>query len=684
MTITRTLTLIWTLLALIPTAQARPLTPEDLVGVRRVGSPSVTPDGKTVFYAVTTYDLQSNRGSTRLWSADAQGKTAPRPITTADSSAFAPSVSPDGKTLAFVSVRKDGPQIWLLPLAGPGEAVMLTTLPTGASPPLVWSPDSRRILFHSQVDPKCMDVACIEASARAEKPRHSGQLFTGLLYRHWNAWRDGLVNHVLVVNVADGKLDLLTPGQHDSPPVALGGAVDYRFSPDGREVAYVMNTDAMPAASTNNDVFVLDLASGKSTRVSAGKGNDFSPAYSPDGKYLAWLSMARPGYESDKADIILMDRAAKTQANLTAKLDLSVARFDFAPDQHQIFFICDEKGHNNLFRVNFSGQLHKDLDRVFITDLVPLKNYQLILVNQSITRPPEVFFHGGKYASANPDALRDPALVPVSRVNDAHLAPITMGEADELWFKGARGDQVHALILKPPAFDPAKKYPVVFLLHGGPQGSFGHDFHPRWNSQMFAAPGYVVVMPNFHGSSGYGQKFQDSIQADWGGGPYQDVMAALKEVRRLSYVDPKRVGAAGASYGGYLINWIGGQTREFNVLVSHSGVFNIESMYGSTEELWFPERENLGTPWQNRKVYQKWSPHQHVGNWKTPTLVVHGAMDFRVTVDQGMQLFTSLQRLGVPSKFLYFPDEDHFVFKPQNRILWWNTVWGYLATYLKP
>jgi dipeptidyl aminopeptidase/acylaminoacyl peptidase len=665
-------------------ATARPLTPEDLVAVKRVGSPAVTPDGRSVFYTVTTYDLKTNKGSTRIWTAEVEGKTAPRAVTTSDSSAFSPSVSPDGKTLAFVSVRKDGPQLFLLPLTGAGEAAPLTTLSTGVSGPLVWSPDSRRILFHSQVDPKCMDVACIEAAGTAEKPRHSGQLFTGLLYRHWNAWRDGLVNHVLVVDVADGKLNLLTPGQHDAPPVALGGAVDYVFSPDGREVAYVMNTDAMPAASTNNDVFVLDLASGKSTRVSTGKGNDFSPAYSPDGKYLAWLSMARPGYESDKADIILQDRAARTRVNLTAALDRSVGRFAFAPDQNLIFFVASEQGHEKLFRVNFTGQLHKDLDRVFVTDFVPLKNFRMILVNQTISRPPEIFFHGGKYASANPDALRDPVLAPVSRVNDAHLAPISMGETEDLWFKGAKGDQVHALILKPPAFSAAKKYPVVFLLHGGPQGAFGYDFHPRWNSQMFAAPGYVVVMPNFHGSSGYGRKFQDSIQGDWGGGPYQDVMAALREVRKLSYVDPKRVGAAGASYGGYLINWIGGQTREFLALVSHSGVFNIESMYGSTEELWFPERENMGTPWQNRKTYQKWSPHQYVSNWKTPTLVVHGALDFRVTVDQGMQLFTSLQRLGVPSKFLYFPDEDHFVFKPQNRILWWNTVWQFLGTHLKP
>ena len=666
-----------------PVAFARPLTPEDLVAVRRVGSPAVTPDGRTVFYAVTGYDLKTNKGATRIWASDVQGKTAPRAITASDSNAFSPAVSPDGKTLAFISVRKDGPQIWLLSLSTAGEASQLTTLSTGVSGPLVWSPDSRRILFHSQVDPKCMDVPCIESAGKAEKPSHSGQLFTGLLYRHWNAWRDGLVNHVLLVEVATARLNLITPGVHDAPPVALGGAVDYRFSPDGREVAFVMNTDALPAASTNNDVFVLDLAKGTNTRLSTGKGNDFAPAYSPDGKYLAWQSMARPGYESDKADILLYDRSTRAVVNLTAKLDRSVGQFAFAPDQNQIFFVASEQGYEKMFRVNFTGQIHKDLDRAFVTDFVPLKNFQMVLVNQTISRPPELFFHGGKYASANPDALRDPTLTPISRVNDAALELITMGETEDLWFKGARGDQVHALILKPPAFSASKKYPVVFLLHGGPQGSFGYDFHPRWNSQMFAAPGYVVVMPNFHGSSGYGQKFQDSIQGDWGGGPYQDVMAALKEVRKLSYVDPKRIGAAGASYGGYLIDWIGGQTREFSCLISHSGVFNIESMYGSTEELWFPERENLGAPWQNRKMYQKWSPHQYVGNWKTPTLVVHGAMDFRVTVDQSMQLFTSLQRLGVPSKFLYFPDEDHFVFKPQNRILWWNTVWQFLGSYLK-
>lgn len=667
------------------TAAARVLTPQDLVGVKKVSSPTVTPDSRTIFYTVTSYDLASNTGKHRIWSATLDGGGTARSITSADFSSFAPSVSPDGRTLAFLSMRAGGvPQIWLLPLDKPGEAVQLTQFAPGVSAPLVWSPDSRRILFSAAVDPTCMDAVCADERAKADPPAHSGQLFEKLLYRHWNEWRNGLVNHVFVVDTADGKPVLLTVGPHDAPPIALGGEVDYVFSPDGREVAYVMNTDAQPAISTNNDVFVLNLATGKSERISTSKGNDFAPAYSPDGRYLAWLSMVRPGYESDKADIVLYDRMAKTRTTLTAKVDFSVSRFAFAPDQKMIFFVAAEKGYENVFRVNFSGQVYKDLDRVFVTALLPLTNYRFVVLNQSITRPAEVFVHLGKYLSSAPDALRDPsALMPVSKINDAHLADIEMGTTEDFWFAGAGGDTVHALILKPPAFDPARKYPVVFLLHGGPQGSFGYDFHPRWNAQMFAAPGYVVVMVNFHGSNGYGQKFQDSIQGDWGGKPYQDVMIALREIRKLPYVDPKRIGAAGASYGGYLINWIGTQTQEFACLISHSGVFNLESMYGSTEELWFPEHENLGTPWQNRKLYQKWSPHMYVGKWKTPTLVVHGANDFRVPVEQGMQLFTSLQRLGVPSKFLYFPDEDHFVFKPQNRILWWNTVWKWLSTYLK-
>ncbi len=675
---------IWMSCLFAGSVQARPLTPEDLVAVKRVAGPTVTPDGKTVYFAVTTYDLKTNRGHTRIFGADTEGKTGPNPVTGADSNSFAPSVSPDGRNLAFISTRKDGPQIWLLPLSSPGEAQQLTSLSTGVSGPLVWSPDSRRLLFHSQVDPKCMDADCVDKTGREDKPDHSGQLFTGLLYRHWNYWRNGLVNHVMAVDVQGGKLHLLTPGQHDSPPVSLGGAVDYRFSPDGREVAFVMNTDAQVATSTNNDVFLLDLEKGSPRRLSPGKGNDYSPVYSPDGKYVAYLSMARAGYESDKADIILVERATGKTVNLTAKMDISVYKFAFAPDQNMIFFSAPEKGHLNLFRVNFNGQIQRDLDKVFVTDFVPLKDFRMLLVNQTISRPPEVFAHGGKYLSSEPDAMREPALASISRVNDQLLAPVTMGETTDMWFRGAGGDQVHALILQPPGFNPARKYPVVFLLHGGPQGSFGYDFHPRWNSQMFAAPGYVVVMVNFHGSNGYGQKFQDSIQGDWGGKPYQDVMAALKEVRKLSYVDPARIGAAGASYGGYLINWIGTQTREFSVLVSHSGLFNLEAMYGTTEELWFPEWENRGTPWSNRKLYQRWSPHNHITKWKTPTLVVHGALDFRVTVDQGMQLFTYLQRLGVPSSFLYFPDEDHFVFKPRNRIVWWNTVHQYMATYLKP
>ncbi|MBU1240749.1 S9 family peptidase, partial [Myxococcota bacterium] len=350
----------------------------------------------------------------------------------------------------------------------------------------------------------------------------------------------------------------------------------------------------------------------------------------------------------------------------------------------QIYFSAQDQGYINMWSVSFTGKLQPEFVSNFITDFKVLRRGHMVILDQTIAKPQELYFHNGKKVPRGKlGRVRAGKAVPLSANNTLLLSDIAMGETRSLWVKGDKGDKVHSLILTPPNFDKTKKYPVVFLIHGGPQGAFGYDFHPRWNSQLFAAPGYVVVMPNFHGSTGYGQKFQDAIRGNWGGSPYIDVMNVFDAVEKLPYVDKTRIGAAGASYGGYLVDWIGTKNNRFKCLISHSGVYNIVSMYGSTEELWFPEWENLGTPWENPEMYKKHSPHYYVKNWKTPTLIVHGALDFRVTIDQSMQLFTSLQRLGVPSQFLYFPDEDHFVFKPKNRIKWWATVHTWLKSYLK-
>jgi dipeptidyl aminopeptidase/acylaminoacyl peptidase len=386
--------------------------------------------------------------------------------------------------------------------------------------------------------------------------------------------------------------------------------------------------------------------------------------------------MARPGFEADKYSLMLYDRTSKTVNNLTAGLDFSAAEFGWTSDSARLYFSAEDKGRMSVFQVPVpGGRIEKVLEGQTLRGLAISPDGQtLYFLKQSMQLPAEVF----AYRSATKD------LVPLTRLNADLLAGIALTEPEEFWFKGGAGDPVHGFLLKPPFFDPAQKYPLVMLLHGGPQGSWLDEFHYRWNAPMFAAQGYAVALINFHGSTGYGQAFTDSISGDWGGKPYQDVMLGLDWLlSKNAWIDKDRVAAAGASYGGYLIDWIEGQTDRFRCLVSHSGVFDIASMFGSTEELWFPAWEFQGTPWTNKAQYQKWSPSSYVAQFKTPCLVVHGQNDFRVPVSQGLQLFTALQLMNVPSKFLTFPDEDHFIQKPQNAELWWKTVLDWLAEYLK-
>ncbi|MBN2725599.1 MAG: S9 family peptidase [Deltaproteobacteria bacterium] len=672
-------------------ASPRVLTVEDLIKVKKVSQITYSKPHKNVYFTVSSQNATKNTKGVAVYRANLKENKSVK-ITGDNEKAWSPSVSPDGKTLAYISYipgkSTKGPQIVLRNIKT-GKITTLTDTNASASGPLVWSPDGKKIFFNSLIHRHCYTMECVDRKVAEEKKKKTGaRLFDRLMYRHWNHWRYNNINQLLSADTKTGKVSFPlgiadNPTAKDVPPVSLGGSQDYAFSPDAKEFAFVMNTESLVAKSTNNDVFTYRARNKNAHLKSKSKGNDFSPSYSPDGRYLAFLSMARAGYESDKAVIVLLDRKNGKYSRLTDSIDLSVAAYAFAPDEKRIYFTTQEKGHINMYSVNFKGKIRPEFKNTFITDFKILSRGKIFIINQTISTPPEIFFHRGEKIKVEGKRIRDNSkLSPISKINDKTLNNIPMGKVEELWVKGSNGDQVHSLILYPPHFKKGNKYPVVFLIHGGPQGAFGYDFHPRWNSQLFAAPGYVVVMVNFHGSTGYGIKFQDAIRGDWGGGPYKDIMAVLDVVEKKDWAVKGNICAAGASYGGYMINWIGTQNTRFKCLISHSGVFNIESMYGSTEELWFPEWENKGTPWENRKTYQKWSPHQYVKNWKTPTLVVHGAKDFRVTVDQGYQLFTSLQRLGVKSKFLYFPTEDHFVFKPANRLIWWNNVHTWLKTYL--
>ncbi len=652
-------------------AQKRAMVPEDLWEMKRIGSFDLSPDEKTIAFTVTTYDIEKNKGNSDIWLIDTDGNNL-RSLKTSEEDESNPKFSPDGKSIAYEYKNN----IWLCDLNGKND-IQLTDLYTGASG-LVWSKDGKKFLFVSEVYPDCIDQICNEQKDKQkQESKVKARIITELMFRAWNRWRDEKRSHLFLYDIKKKEYyDLILNTKYDVPPIDLGSNQDYTFSPDGKEVAFVMNTDKVIATSTNNDIFIInisDIKKDKPTpykRISVSKGNDNQPVYSPDGKYIAFRSMNRPGFESDKQNIILYDRTTGTLRNITEKLNLSVGQILWSPDGKYIYFDAANQIYNSIYRINVeTGDLLTFVKDGVNDEMIISSNGELIFFKrQKTTMPAEIFAlktNGGGFEQ-------------ITKLNNEILSQISFNEQETFWSEGAGGNKVQSILIKPPFFDIKKKYPMIFLIHGGPQGHWADDFHYRWNLQMFAAKGYVVVAPNPRGSTGYGQKFVDEISGDWGGKVYNDLMNACDyAINNFKFIDPKNIFAAGASYGGYMINWILGHTDRFNALVSHAGVYNLESMYGTTEELWFPEWEFNGTPWTNRRLYEFWSPHQYAENFKTPTLVIHGAYDFRVPESQAFELFTTLQRKGVPSKLLYFPDESHFVTKPQNSLLWWKTIFDW-------
>ena len=651
------------------------ITFDDLISFARIGAFEVSPDGKWVAFEATRFDKEGNSSNTDIYLVPVAGG-APVAFVRSAGDDSSPAWSPDGTQLAFVSDRDGSSQVWIIPIDG-GEAKRITDIPTEVSGPR-WSPDGRRIAFASSVFPDCADMKCNGAKLEeAKSGTVKARLFDALLYRHWNHWRNGRWSHLFLAGLDDSSLVEVNKGRTDVPPVALGGDLDYDFSPDGKELCFVMNPDSFPASSTNNDLYIMELPGGEPTPITAkNRGNDNNPRYSPDGRFIAYCSMPTPGFEADRVRLMLYDRAKGAAASLTENFDYSIGPFSWGPDSKQLFFSVEEKGRRAIGRVSTKGG-----DAAFVVSGGYDTNLQatsdgryLIFARQSATHPVELYRA----------TVKGKDITPLTGINAEALAGIRMNPVEEFWYDGALGAKIHGMIVKPPFFEEGKKYPLVLLIHGGPQGSFGDDFHYRWNSQMFASPGYVVAMVNPHGSTGYGQEFTNEISGDWGGAPFEDIMKGVDYLKNLPYVDRDRVAAAGASYGGYMIDWIEGHTENvFTCLVSHSGVYNLTSMYGASEELWFPEWEFKGTPWTNPEMYAKWSPHLAAANFKTPCLVVHGELDFRVPVTESFQFFTALQRQGVPSKLLYFPDECHFVQKPLNAELWWKTLHEWFAEYLK-
>jgi dipeptidyl aminopeptidase/acylaminoacyl peptidase len=649
-------------------AQKRAITFDDYVALKSVGDPQLSRDGKSVAYAVTEHSLKENRGTTRIWLADvASGQT--RRVSEGPGSDRQPRWSPDGKTLAFVSTRQNGPQLWLLPIAG-GEARRVTNLAGGVSDPQ-WLPDGRGLIVTGDVTwPTDQEIDQRNGDLPTE-----AKIWTDLFWRHWDEWRAGKRQHLFRITLADTAAKDLTPIDHDVPTIATGGDGDVAVSPDGREIAFAMHGDSTVADNTNVDIYIMGPDGSGMRALTTNRGADHTPRYSPDGRYLSYLSMERPGFEADRLRLMLMGRtggpADGRTLEATAGWTLSVSSYTWCPDSRCIYAVVEERGRDNIYRIDvpsFRRSIAVGNSGVNTSAGVASDRKTLVYLHQSNTQPSEVWAAGR----------------PLTHHNDSALATLDLQPLEEFGFVGALGDSVFGWLLMPPEFDAARRYPVVYLIHGGPQGAWTDSWGPRWNYAMFASRGYVVAAVNFHGSTGYGQKFTDAISRHWGDYPLEDLMKGLDVVARLPYVDSARMGAAGASYGGYMIAWLAGHTDRFKVLVDHDGVFNTVSMAGSTEELWFTDWEFGGTPYANRELYERWSPLNHVKNWKTPILFVHGQLDYRVDLSEGYQAFTAARRYGVPAKFLYFPDEGHWVLKPRNRRIWWSTVLDWLDQYLQP
>jgi dipeptidyl aminopeptidase/acylaminoacyl peptidase len=652
----------------------RPFTVTDLLAQRRVLSPCVAPDGRGVVVVLKRVDLDENRNDLQLWECPLPGGE-PRQLTTTGTVNCEPSFSPDGSQLAFTSNRADGRQVWLLPRAG-GEARQLTKLPGGAWRP-VWFPDGKRLLVISSVFADASDHDEVKARIEAAgKRKASGRVIDGLMFRHWDSWTEDRVDHVFMVDVESGEARDLTPGPWPAPPLSLSGPPDYCASPDGDSVFFTSVRDADLARSTNVNIWRVSTDGAQPPqRVSPGEGCNIFPSLSPCGRYLAYCAMARAGYEADRLRLMKLDLLNDELQELCPGFDRMVMAPRWSADGAWLLFHAEDHACTRIYRVPASGGTPEpitaratDRGEAFSAD-----GQRVYFERQSLQGPPELHsvpFGGG-------------AVQAHSAFNGQQLAELDLSEPEDFYYEGAGGLRCHGVLVRPPAFDPSQRYPVVFLIHGGPQGAFGHDFHERWNAPLFAAPGYAVVMLNPRGSTGFGQDMTDAIRGEWGGACLEDLQRGFDHaLTSYPFLDPERMAAAGASFGGFMVNWIAAHDHRFRCLVSHDGIFNTEMMEFLTDELWFTEWEFEGLPWENPTAYRQYSPHLHVETMDTPMLVVQGEQDFRCTAAEGLGLYTALQRRGVPSRLLWFPDEGHWVVKPANRQQWWTTVHDWLARWL--
>jgi len=662
----------------------RPIQVDDLLAFRRVSDPQISPDGRWVAYVVAEVELGENRTNSDVWIAPADGSGEPRRLTTSPKHDRHPRWSPDGRWILFESNRGGDFQLYTIPVGG-GEARALTRISTEAAQG-VWSPDGKQVAFVSAVFPEFSekpfaesDAANRERQKKRDDSKVKARVIDSLLYRHWDSWVDGKRQHLFVVPMKEGSAAGdprdVTPGDRDAVPTSstFSAGDEFAFSPDGRELTHT----ATPAPAreeawrTNHDLWTVDLTTGERRQRTTNPAADGLPRYSPDGGFIAYRAQARAGFEADRWQLFLLDRKSGATRSLTAEFDASIEGFTWNPDGNSLVIEAEDKGTKRLWTLDVAGGNPRPLTTGGAAAETTVAAGRIVYSASRLTHPPDVF--------TLPAAGGTP--VNLSKANAARLADLTLPEPESVWFDGADGTRVQMWVIKPPGFDPAKRTPLVFWVHGGPQSAFMDSWSVRWNAQTWAAQGWVVALPNPRGSTGFGQKFTDEISHDWGGKVFQDLMAGLAWLEKQPWIDTRRMAAAGASYGGYMMNWFQGHTDKFRTLVTHCGVYEFHTMYGTTEELWFDEWDH-GIPWQDPD-FDKWSPHRHAARFNTPNLVIHNELDFRVPIHQGLSLFTTLQRRGVPSRLLYFPDEGHWILKPQNSELWHRTVFDWLHTYLK-
>jgi len=674
--------LICTLAAVLagtPALAAHPLQIEDIQKMARLGSTRISPDGKWVAYTVTLADVPKNRNVTNVWMVPSSGGE-PQQLTSGDGhSSYGPRWSPDSRHLYFVSTRIDNkPQIFRLPIGG-GEARQITSVPTGIGDYLL-SPNGKTIVFSARVFAHCSDMACNEKAAKArDDDPVKVRVITEIPFRRWDEWAEGKRNHLFVMPADGGEARDLTPGDVDSPIWTDGGAGEVAFSPDGREIAFSRYSEN-ESLTQNSDINIIPIAGGAARTITTNKASDFAPKYSPDGRYIAYSATLRPMAEADLTRLFLFDRRTGEHRNVFEALDRSIGSYLWAPDGKSLYVTFEDRGEVPLARL--------DVDTLKLTRLVSAGTIDDVDVSEDgafvvysamdFSHPKELFRVDVRAGAPRPTS------VTLTRANADLLRDIEFGEASSFTFNGWRSEAVQAWQVKPPGFDATKKYPVLLIMHGGPEGSWLNQFSYRWSAQLFAAAGYVVIAPNFHGSTGFGLAFQDSIKGQWGGAPYEDQMKAVDVALTWPYIDGTRLAAAGASYGGYMANWIAGHTDRFRAIVSHAGLYDLPTVLFSTDFASGFKQEFHGTPWENYQALIDQAPVTYAKNFKTPMLITHGLKDYRVDVSQGLAMFQLLQAMRIPSKLVLFDDANHWVLKPADSILWYREVLGWLDRWVKP